>query len=70
MKEIKLYVPAMSCNHCVNSISEFLNGINEVETFKVNLEDKTINLTINEMLIDEVGIIVLLDNIGFQSEVI
>lgn len=54
-------VPDMSCNHCKMNIEKQLKSSGSVSVFKVNLENKTVEVETNESpekiqnLLEEIG---------------
>lgn len=44
-QEITLSIPAMSCQHCVQTITKTLIGLPGTQNVQVNLATKTVHLT-------------------------
>lgn len=48
MKETTLKVEGMSCNHCKAAVEGALNELSGVESAKVSLEDKRVDVVHND----------------------
>ncbi len=61
-------VPDMSCDHCVRAITTELSAIQGVAEVNVDLDQKTVTLTIDETVTDD-QIVAGLDEAGFDVAV-
>ena len=66
MEKMILKVPEMSCMHCVQQIEKALRALDQVQNIEVRLEDKTVHLSADPVMREE--IIAAIENIGFDVE--
>jgi len=55
-------VPDMSCDHCVNAITEEVSSVDGVTTVKVDLDSKTVGVTGG----DSLAIVAAIEQAGFD----
>lgn len=66
MKNIILKVEGMSCSHCVNAIEGALGEKNGIDSVKVSLENKTVEIFYDEDLIDIKQIKEIIEDEGYD----
>lgn len=67
MKTLK-FKTTINCNNCIKSVTPFLNNLDNVEAWKVDLEnpDKILEVTIDDQ--DENAVIEAVTKAGFKIE--
>ncbi|MFA7075817.1 MAG: cation transporter [Candidatus Izemoplasmatales bacterium] len=66
MKEIKLSVNGMNCQHCVNNIKSGLSSLNGIEKVNVILKEKIVDVKYNESTIDFKNIVDKISELGYR----
>ena len=66
MKEITLRVEGMSCGHCVKAIEGSVGELSGVESVKVNLADKKVDVKFDEAKVSQELIIETIDDQGYS----
>ena len=61
----KILIEGMSCNHCVNHVTEALNEIDGVKNVNVNLEGKYAMIDVENNDLDET-IKSAIDEVGYK----
>lgn len=65
VQETVLFVPDVSCEHCVNAINSALKELPGVETVNTDIPTKTVRLRYNPNQVTMAKIEVALDDIGY-----
>lgn len=65
---MKIKVPGMMCMHCVKSISDTMNSMDDVFDVQVDLDTKLVTLQAKDGLQEK--ILSAIDDLGFDAEVI
>ena len=68
MKEIKLKIEGMHCAGCSNRLEKILNNVDEVESAKVSLEEKSADIKYNEEEVELNTILQEIEDAGFKGE--
>ncbi|EOH86179.1 copper-binding protein [Enterococcus villorum] len=63
-------IKGMSCNHCVARIEETLNHLEGVKKATVNLKKETGKIKFDETKIQATKICQVINELGYQAEVI
>jgi copper chaperone len=66
---IHLEVKGMSCQHCVNSISEALSTIEGIESSIIDLETKTVSIDFDPTVVTLENIIDAIEELGYDVTV-
>ncbi len=66
VKSIVLFVPDISCDHCVKAISSSLNALNGVENIQTDIETKTVHLRYHPNQVTLAQIEKTLDESGYR----
>ncbi|GHO42075.1 heavy-metal-associated domain-containing protein [Ktedonospora formicarum] len=64
-QEITLNIPAMSCQHCVQTITKTLAGLPGTQNVQVDLATKTVRLTTDTEAVPRSGIESALADAGY-----
>jgi copper chaperone CopZ len=67
MADLSYYIPGISCNHCVRTISNELSELEGVQFVKVDLETKTVSIAYGPPA-DEQSILNLLQEINYPPQ--
>lgn len=62
----KLYIEAMSCNHCVNHVNKALSGIAGVKSVNVDLDNKYALVDMEDEISDELLKNAVVDEAGYE----
>jgi copper chaperone len=65
MKTLTLSVPDISCEHCKTSIEGAVGPLTGVESVKVHIEAKTVDVTWDDSAIDLAAIIDAIEDQGY-----
>lgn len=69
MKEIRLAVPDMSCEHCVRAVKEALQEVDEVKEVRVSLDSKSAEVKAGES-VDTSSLEEAVKEAGYTPEVV
>lgn len=64
--EANLTVEGMSCQHCVNSITKGVGGMNGVQKVNVNLQDKKVTVAYDAEVVSLPEIIGEIEEQGYE----
>lgn len=68
MEKVTLNVQGMSCDHCVKAVEGSVSGLNGVNTVKVNLKTKTVDVEFNNQEVTLDKIKETIDDQGYDVE--
>lgn len=68
MKEIKLKIEGMHCAGCSNRLEKILNNVDGIESAKVSLEEKSVDIKYNEEEVELNTILQEIEDAGFKGE--
>ncbi len=68
MKTVKLKVAGMTCNHCVMHVENALKELSGVKTAKVDLKDKSAEVTYDESAVDTKELAQAVAEAGYRVE--
>jgi copper chaperone len=66
IQNIRLQVKGMSCQHCVNNISETLSGLEGIGSSIIDLETKTVNIDFDPAVVRMETIIDAIEELGYD----
>lgn len=59
-------VPDIHCDHCATSIEGAVGAIEGVEKVKVQIEDRTVDVTFDDAAVDLVAIVTAIEGQGYE----
>ncbi|KFM65871.1 hypothetical protein X975_22176, partial [Stegodyphus mimosarum] len=69
MKIITLQIEGMTCNSCVNTIEQKIQGLEGVKKIKVSLGNKSAEIEYNSDVISETQLVEKIEEMGFEVDV-
>jgi copper chaperone len=61
-----LIVPDIHCDHCASSIEGAVGAIEGVETVKVQIEDRTVDVTYDDASVELDAIVTAIEGQGYE----
>lgn len=59
-------VPDIHCDHCASSIEGAVGAIEGVEKVKVQIEDRTVDVTYDDVSVDLAAIVTAIEGQGYE----
>ena len=59
-------VPDIHCDHCASSIEGAVGGIEGVEKVKVQIEERTVDVTYDDGSVDTAAIVTAIEGQGYE----